>query len=83
MDTVKRIIIRDIRECTLKERVQMKQLEINNYQRIISRRDNLISEYNKLGRVCDFLIASTNKLRRELTVARAELRQLKRGIVLN
>lgn len=82
MDTAKRIIIRNIRECTLKERVQMKQLEINNYQRIISRRDNLISEYNKLGRVCDFLITSTNKLRRELTVAEAELRQLKRGIVL-
>lgn len=77
------IIIKDLKDCTLDERIQLKETEVNSYKTIIERRDKQIENYNKLGHVSTFLIQSTNKIRRDLTIAEAELRQLRLGIVLN
>lgn len=77
------IIIRDLKDCTLDERIKLKETEVNSYKMIIERRDKTIENYNKLGYVCKFLIKSTNQIRRDLAIAEAELRQLKLGIVLN
>ena len=77
------IIIKDLKDCTLDERIQLKETEVNSYKTIIERRDKQIENYNKLGHVSEFLIQSTNKIRRDLTIAEAELRQLRLGIVLN
>lgn len=83
MSTVKQVIIRDLDECSLEQRVSMKKAEVRSYKRIISRRDKILQGYSKIGYVSEFLIKSTNKLRRELTVAEAELRQLELGIVMS
>lgn len=77
------IIIKDLKDCTLDERIQLKETEVNSYKTIIERRDKQIENYNKLGHVSEFLIQSTNKIRRDLAIAEAELRQLRLGIVLN